>query len=554
MPRGVRNQLAVYLADLFAVAGAALLASDALLVLRHGSGSGVVADLTLVVSGLVAHRVALGAHREAPVLALACLVIGSLVVAWLTERWWVPTAAGAVAAAVAPQFLPAKRALVWGLAGALMALTGIVAGSVTALIATASVAAVSVVSFRFAAELRTAASRTASELEQALELERLRSAEILARLNRLEGRTQGDARRSVLREVLSRRLSVVQAVAQTIARDLKRAVALGPAEIATAAGRNAARAEQLAHLAAGGKARERETTLALVWPRVLDHVGAAVSHSHHFDVSLPDGLPPVAGGTEEWAQMLAALVENALEAMPGGGIVAVRAEPSDRPGYARVMVQDNGPGIPADLLPHVLEPFYTSRAEKGAEGLGLATVASLVEALDGEVHVTSSDAGTSIELEVPFYAAAARPSAAVPPSAAAPMQLAGSVLVADDDKDFRRSLVRLLESFGLDTLDVDSGTVALAHLNARPDRFRAAILDLVMPGTPVPEVVLGIREKRPTFPCLLVSGLASARLVDSLLALGGVRFLKKPFTREELFYALRDLFTVEDAPPPSPPS
>jgi FixJ family two-component response regulator len=70
----------------------------------------------------------------------------------------------------------------------------------------------------------------------------------------------------------------------------------------------------------------------------------------------------------------------------------------------------------------------------------------------------------------------------------------------------------------------------------------------------VPEVVLGIREKRPTFPCLLVSGLASARLVDSLLALGGVRFLKKPFTREELFYALRDLFTVEDAPPPSPPS
>lgn len=244
--------------------------------------------------------------------------------------------------------------------------------------------------------------------------------------------------------------------------------------------------------------------------------------------------------------MLAALVENAVEAMPGGGILAVRAEPSDRPGYARVMVQDNGPGIPADLLPHVLEPFNTSRAEQGAEGLGLATVASLVEALDGEVHVTSSDAGTSIELEVPFYAAAARPSAA------APMQLAGSVLVADDDKDFRRSLVRLLESFGLEALDVDSGTVALAHLNARPDRFRVAILDLVMPGTPVAEVVLGIREKRPTFPCLLVSGLATARLVDSLLALGGVRFLKKPFTREELFYALRDLFTVEDVPAPSP--
>jgi signal transduction histidine kinase/CheY-like chemotaxis protein len=539
MPRGVRNQLAVYLGDLFAVAGAALLAADLLPALRHGVSPGAVADLVLVATGLFAHRVALASHREGPVVALAFLVIGSLIVAWLTERWWVPAGAGAVVVAAAPQFLPAKRAVVWSLAGALMGLAGIVAGRATAVIAAATVAAVGVVSFRLAAGLRGAASRTAAELEQALELERLRSAEILARVNRLETRAQDGARRPVLRAVLSRRLSVVQAVAWTIARDLRRALSLGAAEVSTAASRNAARAEQLAHLAAGGEARERETTLSLVWPRVLDHVGTAVGESHHFEVSVPDTLPPIVGGTEEWSQVLAALVENALEAMPRGGVVAASAEISDRPGFARIVVQDNGPGIPPALLPHVLEPFYTSRAEQGAEGLGLATVASLVEALDGEVHVTSSSAGTRIEIEVPFYAAAARPEAA------APMQLEGTVLVAEDDKDFRRSLVRLLESFGLETLDVDSGTVALAHLRARPERFRAAILDLVMEGTPVAEVVLAIREKRPAFPCLLISGLTTARLVDSLLALGGVRFLKKPFTREELFYTLRDLFTVE---------
>lgn len=545
MSRGVHNQLAAYLADLFAIAGVALLVGDHLHGLRPLLDGAVVADLVLVAAGVIAHRVALASHREAPVVALACLVMAPLVVAWLTQRWWVAAAAGALAAAVAPHVLPRRRAVVWTAAGSAMALSGIVASVATALVSVAAVAGVGVVSVRLAAAFRGTASRTTLEQEQALGLERVRSAEVLARLNRLENRAERGARRSVLREVLSRRMSVVQAVAQTIARDLKRALTLGEGETAAAVTRNAARAERLAHLAAGGDACERETTLGLVWPRVLDHLRAERGESHHFDVSLPDALPPVAGGTEEWAQMLAALVDNALEAMPGGGVINVRAEHSDRPGYARVVVRDTGAGIAPDVLPHVLEPFYTSRADRGAEGLGLSTVASLVEALDGELHLTSSPAGTAVEMEVPFYASASRPA----PGAAAPLKLEGAVLVADNDRDFRRSLVRLLGSFGLDALDVDSGTVALAHLRAKPHRFRAAILDLVMPGTPVSEVVLGIRELRPTFPCLLVSGLATARLVDGLLALGGVRFLKKPFTREELFYALRDLFTVEPTGP-----
>jgi signal transduction histidine kinase/ActR/RegA family two-component response regulator len=546
MARGVRNQLAVYMADLFAVAGAALMIPDGLALLR-GVSTGrapVVADLILVASGLVAHRIALAAHREAPAIALTCLVLGSLAVVWLTERWWVPTAAGAAAAAVAPQFLVSRRALVWGAAGALLGLSGIVAGITTALVASASVAAVGVVSFRLATQLRGAASRTAVELERMFETERMQTAEVLARLNRLESRGRAGTRRSVLRTALTRRLSVVQAISQTIARDLRRSLSgAQSAEIEAAAHRNAERAEQLAQLAAGGEARERETTLSLVWSRVRDNLRSDVAAGIHFDVSLPEGLPPVAGGTEEWAQILAAVVENALDAMPGGGVVKVQAGASERPGHARITVEDSGQGIPPDVLPHVLEPFYTSRAERGAEGLGLAMVASLVEALDGEVQVMSAPgSGTKVEIEVPFYAAALRSNAAEQ------FRLEGTVLVADDDREVRESLGRLLESFGLETLEVDSGTVALAHLNARPDRFRAAILDVVMAGTPVSDVVVQARVRQPGFPFLLVSGLATARLVDNLLALGGVRFLQKPFTREELFYALRDLLTVERPP------
>ena len=547
MALGVRNQLAVYLADLFAVGGLVLLVPDVLALIRSsGAGSStVVADLALVAAGLLGHRVAVTALREGPVLALAALVLGSLLVVWLTGRWWVPTGAGAAAAAVAPQFLARRRAALWGGAGALLGLSGIVASPGTAVLAAAFVVAVSVVSFRLAGELRGATSRTAVDLEQALEAERLRAADLQARLTRHGEEARADARSAVGRAALTRRRGVVQAVAQAIARDLSAALGSGnPSAVPAAAERGAARAAWLAQLAAGGEARERGTTLSLVWPRVRDRLTAEVTAAHHLDASLPESLGQVVGGAEEWAQMLAALVDRAVASMPSGGVVRVRAGPGRSPAFARVTIEDTGPGIPADVLPRVLEPFPVPRPVGAPEDIGLAMVAALVEAMGGELAVTSPPgSGAAIAIEVPYYAAASGPAEA--------LALAGAVLVADDDQDLRRKVVRLLESFGLEALDVDSGSVALAQLKAQPDRFRAAVLDVVMTGKPVSDVVGEFRELRPGFPFLLVSGLASARLVDGLLALGGVGFLHKPFTREELFYALRDLFTV-GAPPPSP--
>lgn len=547
MADSVRHQLAGYLGDLCIAAGLVLLVWDVAAALRAAgpvpAPGRVAADLALLAGGVLAHVVARTSARDAPLLALAPLLLVSLAAAWLTGRWWIPTAAGAAVAALAPHFLPARRALTWAGAGTLLGLSAIVAGPGAAGLAAAFVLLVAAASFRLAPGLRGAASRAAADLERTLEAERLQAAKVLAQLNRLEARSRRVSRQSGLRTALSHQFGVVQAIALTIARDLKAALTdAAPGPLAAAAARGQARAERLAQLAAGAEAREQETTLALVWPRVLAQLHATVTPSHHLEVALPDSLPPVAGAGEAWVQMLAAVVDNALQAMPGGGVVRVRAEASDRPGMARVTVQDTGPGFPPEILAHVLEPFHTSRSGTGAEGLGLATVASLVEALEGEVRVgggPGAGGGAVVEIEVPFYAAAAQPAAA------APLRLSGTVLVADDDREFRRALVRLLESFGLEALDVDSGTVARAHLAARPDRFRAAILDVVMSGTPVAEVVAAIRAVRPRFPLLLVSGLATPRLVDGLLALGGVGFLRKPFTREELFASLRDLFTVE---------
>lgn len=323
---------------------------------------------------------------------------------------------------------------------------------------------------------------------------------------------------------LNRRLSAVEAIAEALARDLEAAT---PAPDGTRR-LHVQRARQLARIAAGGRFREHQTTLALIWPQVQERLAGHLHPSHTLRAELPADVPAVVGAGETWVEILGELVGNALDASRGGGIVVVRAGAADAPGRVRVTVQDGGHGISPDALPHILEPFYTSR--EGHDGLGLPLVASLVEGLGGAITLASQPgAGTTVTVEVP----AASPERAV--------NFSGQLLVADDDPDVRRNVGRLLESFGLTASVCDSGSVARSLLTADPARYRAAVLDVVMPGAPVEDVVRAVREKEPGFPILLMSGYDTMRMVDGVLALGGVRFLRKPFTREELFRALEDL-------------
>ncbi|MDP3772755.1 MAG: ATP-binding protein [Gemmatimonadales bacterium] len=547
MPRLVRTHLATYLGDIVALAGVALLARDAAPAIGAAASTpALLADLGLVFAGLLGHRVAAARGRESATLALGLLVIGSLGAGCLTDRWWIAAAGGIGAAAIAPHFVVPRRAAVWFVAGLLLTIPGLLADPAAGGLAAAFVVGVGLASMRLARRLRGAAAHPVLELEQALETERLRAAELAGHLSRYETEERKLQRHSLLRGALTRRMGAIEAIALSIDRDLGHALdGAAPGGLDHAVRRSRQRAEQLAGIAGGGRAREQQTTLALVWPRVRDLVGGRMEEGHHLKVGIPADLPAVVGSGESWVQILTALVDNAVEAMPQGGVIEVSAATSARDGFAHVTVADAGRGIPPNVLPHVMEPFYTSGAERGADGLGLSMVASVVEGMEGEVRLSSKvGEGTTVEIDVPF--------AVVAPVAERTMRLEGDVLLADDDREVRRNMARLLESFGLKVVESDTGTVARALFSARPDRFRVAVLDVVMPGTPVAEVVAGIRELRGAFPVLLVSGYDTMHMVDSVLALGGVRFLRKPFTREELFAALSDLLSVEvGATPPS---
>jgi two-component system NtrC family sensor kinase len=108
----------------------------------------------------------------------------------------------------------------------------------------------------------------------------------------------------------------------------------------------------------------------------------------------------VIGNADELKQAFLALLINAVEAMPDGGVLRVRTTPGD--GKVRVEISDTGVGIPEDVLPHIFEPFFTTKTNGQGLGLGLAVVYGIVQKHRGQISVdTKLGEGTTFVVELP---------------------------------------------------------------------------------------------------------------------------------------------------------
>jgi PAS domain S-box-containing protein len=117
---------------------------------------------------------------------------------------------------------------------------------------------------------------------------------------------------------------------------------------------------------------------------------------------LDPALPPLLGDANALQQVLLNLLTNAREAMTGGGEIRIQTGPDpERPGCIRLVVADTGPGIPAADLPHIFEPFYTTK--QSGTGLGLAVSYGIVQSHQGTIDVQSAPGrGATFTLTLPI--------------------------------------------------------------------------------------------------------------------------------------------------------
>lgn len=129
---------------------------------------------------------------------------------------------------------------------------------------------------------------------------------------------------------------------------------------------------------------------------------------------VPAGLPPVQGDPHQLRQLFTNLLTNAFEALGGAGTVEVRAglvteedlvTGGELPGptrYLVVDVEDNGPGMPPDVMDRIFSPFFTTKPR--GSGLGLAIVRKIVNAHDGRIDVSGRPGGgTRFRVTLPAW-------------------------------------------------------------------------------------------------------------------------------------------------------
>ncbi|MFA4944319.1 MAG: ATP-binding protein [Lentisphaeria bacterium] len=113
----------------------------------------------------------------------------------------------------------------------------------------------------------------------------------------------------------------------------------------------------------------------------------------------PAQVPIILGDKAQLTQAFYNLLKNAIQAMPEGGLLRIAGEETDE--FLELRFADSGKGIPAEVFPHLLEPYYTTRA--GGSGLGLVIVDRIIRAHGGELGIeTQPGEGTVFTLRLPL--------------------------------------------------------------------------------------------------------------------------------------------------------
>lgn len=147
---------------------------------------------------------------------------------------------------------------------------------------------------------------------------------------------------------------------------------------------------------------------AVAVERALDEALAVFRRpeaSHRVQLDCAAALPPVRADADALHRIVTNLVSNAIKYAPVGSAVAVRARLAAARGRVEISVEDAGPGIPAEALPRLFEPYYRAPDAWGrarGTGLGLAVVKALVDAHDGSIRIESTPGvGTRVIVELP---------------------------------------------------------------------------------------------------------------------------------------------------------
>ena len=242
----------------------------------------------------------------------------------------------------------------------------------------------------------------------------------------------------------------------------------------------------------------------------------------------------IRGDESELREVLINLIFNAVDAMPAGGTLSLRTR-QDGPEVV-VEVADTGEGMDEETRQRCLEPFFTTKGDKGT-GLGLATTFGVMQRHEGTIEIHSEKGkGTTISLRLPNEREVGGPED-TPGEQAAPASL--RILVVDDDPLVREVIEEYLALDGHRVVAVSSGREALEEF--RQEGFDVVFTDRAMPEMNGCKLAAALKALSPDLPVIVLSGfgkmmIASGETPEHVDAIVG-----KPVRRRDLREALMEV-------------
>jgi CheY-like chemotaxis protein/two-component sensor histidine kinase len=284
-------------------------------------------------------------------------------------------------------------------------------------------------------------------------------------------------------------------------------------------------------------------------PRLSTSVTELLAHTLgglvRLEWEVEEGIWPVYADATQLELALMNLIINARDAMPDGGVIRVCARghsvgrdnphglaPGD---FVVLAVEDEGSGIPPELLERVTEPFFTTKEVGKGTGLGLSMVYGFARQSGGALDIRSEGKGTSVTLWLPRAVNESETDLPEEAAAGAGEQRPLRILLVDDNEAVRATTAALLTDLGHAVETAEDGASMLKMLD-EDAAYDLIITDYAMPLMSGGEAMLQARAVKPDVRAIIISGYADAEDIERKPE--GVQVLGKPFSPQDMTRAI----------------
>ena len=320
--------------------------------------------------------------------------------------------------------------------------------------------------------------------------------------------------------------------------------------IASAGERGKALVAQVLTFSRAATPEKSPVDLRLLVEEVIEVLKGAMPSNIRLYESMPAAPAMTLGNVTHLHQLAMNLLTNAIQAMPGGGDLKVSIALVDNPDerllrggalpagrFVVFEVEDQGAGIPPEVMPKIFDPFFSTKERGKGTGLGLSIAHGVARSHGGAIEVESRPgAGTRFTVYLPESAAPQAVDARAAP--AAPAGSGQAILVVDDELPLVELATEMLGEMGYACVGFTSSRAALEEFRRAPERYSALVTDEVMPELSGCELCVAVRAVVPHLPVLLASVYGGAGFEQRAGAAGVNRMLPKPWSRQELAAAL----------------